>query len=229
MDYQQCAVFSSIFSTSHANREHKRGFTRPFPPKTGRHRETIDGFDRLHRQLIHVSRERLVHRSRQNHRHAFLFRVHVDNVCRRRWCLWELAKMTRHQKRWHHCWRPPHSGKLRTCSCVLRVSVYRAYWKMLGDRGVCGLECCLKPKLQGMASQCGGIGLISCHTYRSVRHRVDVVPILPKCPVPVSVYSGTYVQTGTTGIGIDVAPNLTKCSVPVLVSYRTYRSVRYRY
>ena len=120
------------------------------------------GFDRLRRQLVHVSRERVVYRSRQNHRHGFLFRVHVDNSCRRRWCVWELAKITRHQKRWYHYfWRPPHSKKLRPCSCVLRVSVYRAYWKMLGGLGVCGLECCLGPNLQGMTSQFGGIGLIS--------------------------------------------------------------------
>ena len=120
-----------------------------------------------------------------------------------------LAKMTRHQKWWHHCWRPPDSGKLRPCSCVLRVSVYRAYWKMLVDRGVCGLECCLEPKLQAMTSQCGGIGLMSsCQMYRSVRYRVDVVPIIQKCPVHTC---------------IPVPP------VPVEMSYRTYRSVRYRY
>ena len=201
--------------------------------KHSRHRETIDGFDRLRRQLVHVSREQVVRSSRQNHWHGFLFRVHVDNFCRRRWCVWELAEMTRHQKRWHHCWRPPHSEKLRPCSCVLRVSVYRAYWEVLGDRGVCGLECCLEPKLQGMTSQCGGIGLISCQTYRSVRYRVDVVPILPKCSVPVSVlyryrYRLRYIRT-YPGTGIDVVPNLPKCSVLVLMSYRTYRSVRYRY
>ena len=46
---------------------------------------------------------------------------------------------------------------------------------------------------------------------------IDVVPHLPKCPVP--VLSGTC---------IDV-PNLPKCPVPVLRLYRTYRSVRYRY
>ena len=204
-----------------ANRVHKRGFTCPFPPKTGRHRETIDGFDRLHRQLVHVSRERLVHRSRQKHRHGFLVRVHVDNLCRRRWCVWELAKMTRHQKRWHHCWRPPYFGKLRPCSCVLSVSVYRAYWRMLGDRGVYGLECCLEPKLQGMTSHCGEIGLISCQTYRSVRYRY-------RCCTGTGTGSGTYVHTGTAGTGIDV-PNLPKYPVPVSMSYRTYRSVQYRY
>ena len=32
--------------------------------------------------------------------------------------------------------------------------------------------------------------------------------------------SGTYVHTGTAGIGIDVVPNLPKCPVPVLMSYR---------
>ena len=75
----------------HANRVHKRGFTRPFPSKTGRHPETIDGYDHLRRQLVCVSRERVVDRSRQNYLHGFLFRVQVDNVCRRRWCVWELT------------------------------------------------------------------------------------------------------------------------------------------
>ena len=37
------------------------------------------------------------------------------------------------------------------------------------------------------------------------------------------------VSTVTGGIGIHVVPNLPKCAVPVLMSYRTYRSVRYRY
>ena len=41
----------------------------------------------------------------------------------------------------------------------------------------------LESKLHGMTSQCGGIGLISCKTYRSVRYRVGAVPTLPKCPV----------------------------------------------
>ena len=35
--------------------------------------------------------------------------------------------------------------------------------------------------------------------------------------------------TGILGSGMDVVPNLPKCPVPVLTSYRTYRSVRYRY
>ena len=98
-----------------------------------------------------------------------------------------------------------------------------------------------------MTSQCGGIGLISCQTYRSVRHRVDVVPILPKCPVPVSTlyryrYRLRYIRayryrryrcrtelTEVSGTGVDVVSNLPKYPVPVLMSYRTYRSFRYRY
>ena len=32
-----------------------------------------------------------------------------------------------------------------------------------------------------------------------------------------------------SGTGIDVLPNLPNCPVPILMSYRTYRSVRYRY
>ena len=87
---------------------------------------------------------------------------------------------------------------------------------------------------------------------------IDVVPKLPKCPVPVLMlyrtyrsvryrYEGLYryrryqypyrtelTEVSGTGIDvvpnlcIDVVPNLPKCPVPVLM-YRTYRSVRYRY
>ena len=57
--------------------------------------------------------------------------------------------------------------------------------------------------------------------------RVDVVPNLPKCPVPVLMSYRSYQKV--SGTGIDVVPNLPKCPVPVLMSYRTYRSVRYRY
>ena len=38
-----------------------------------------------------------------------------------------------------------------------------------------------------LMSQCGGTGLMSYRSYRSVRYRVDVVTNLPKCPVPVSM------------------------------------------
>ena len=93
---------------------------------------------------------------------------------------------------------------------------------MLGDRGVCGLECCLEPNLQRMTSQCNGIGLMSCQTYLSVRYRVDVCADL----------------TEVSGTGIDVvpipvpAPVLSCIPVPtaqVLMSYRTYSSIRCRY
>ena len=65
---------------------------------------------------------------------------------------------------------------------------------------------------------------------------VDVVPNLPKCPVPVlevyrnyqSVRHSTKVCTGT-GTGIDTVPNFPNFPVPVLMSYRTSRSLRYRY
>ena len=47
---------------------------------------------------------------------------------------------------------------------------------------------------------------------------IDVVPI-----------PDTGTNSGTDVLGIDVVPNLPKCSVPVLMSYRTFRSVRFRY
>ena len=66
---------------------------------------------------------------------------------------------------------------------------------------------------------------------------IDAVPNLPKCPVPVlcrtevAELSGTGKQvcTGTGGTGIHIVPNLPNCPVPVLMTYRSYRSVRYRY
>ena len=125
--------------------------------------------------------------------------------------------------------------------------VYRAYWKMFGDRGVC--KCCLEPNLQKMTSQCGGIGLISCQTYRNARYRVHVVPILPRCPVPALMlyryrYRLRYMRayrycryrywcrtelTEGSGTGVEVVPNLPEFPVSVLIGYRTYRSIRYRY
>ena len=63
------------------------------------------------------------------------------------------------------------------------------------------------------------------------------VPNSPKCPVPILMLyqitetsgAGMKVCIGTLGTGIDVVPTLPKCPVPVLTSYRSYRSVRYRY
>ena len=79
---------------------------------------------------------------------------------------------------------------------------------------------------------------------------IDVVPNLPKCLVPVLMYRN-YLSvrhryeslyryrryrypcraelTEVYGTGIDVVPNLPNCPIPVLMTYRTYRSVRYRY
>ena len=61
---------------------------------------------------------------------------------------------------------------------------------------------------------------------------IDAVPNLPECPVPVwkSVpVPAVPVLAEVSGTGIDEVPNLPNCPVPVLMSYRTYRSVRYRY
>ena len=124
----------------HANRVHKRGFTRPFPPKTCRHWETIDVFDRLRRQLVHVSRARVVHRNRQNHRQAFfsaptsITSAAGADVCG--------SSRRRPATRSGGITVGGHFilGILHRHSCVLRVPEYRAYWKMLGDLGVCGLE-----------------------------------------------------------------------------------------
>ena len=87
-----------------------------------------------------------------------------------------------------------------------------------------------------------------CFDVKMWRYRVDVVPNLPKYPVPVSMlyrygYQPRYRRpcryrryrypcrtevTELSGTGIDVVPKLPKRPVPVLMLYRTYRSVRYR-
>ena len=90
--------------------------------------------------------------------------------------------------------------------------------------------------------RCVRYGVVFYRTFRSVRYRyrygIDVVPI----PVPTPVQTSIPVPavpvlirtelTELSGTGIDpvlIVPNLTKGPVPVLMSYRTYRSVRYRY
>ena len=93
--------------------------------------------------------------------------------------------------------------------------------------------------------------LMSYRTYQSVRYRywcctevtevsgtgIDVVPNLPECLVPVLMLYRNY---WSIWYGIDVVPNTPRCpvpvwksgpvpAVPVSISYRSYRSVRYRY
>ena len=84
---------------------------------------------------------------------------------------------------------------------------------------------------------------ISYRSYRSVRYRywchtelsevygadIDVVPKLPKCLVLVLTKVCRTELTEVSGTDVDVVPNLPKYPVPVLMSYRTYRSVLYRY
>ena len=48
----------------------------------------------------------------------------------------------------------------------------------------------------------------------SVRYRC-------RCCTDTGTNFGTDIHTGTGGTGIDVVPNLPKCPVPVLISYRT--------
>ena len=87
-----------------------------------------------------------------------------------------------------------------------------------------------------------------CFDVKMWRYRVDVMPNLRKCLVPVSMlYLYLYLPryrrpyryrryrypyrtdvTEISGTDIDVTPKLPKCPVPVSMSYRTYRSVRYR-
>ena len=54
---------------------------------------------------------------------------------------------------------------------------------------------------------------------------IDAVPI----PIPVPVQTCIPLPTEVSGTRIDVVPNLPKCPVPVLMSYRTYLSIRCLY
>ena len=177
----------------HANQVHKRGFTRAFPPKTGRHRETIDGFDPLRLQLVHVSRERVVHRSsRQNHRHDFLFRVHVDNFCRRRWCMWELTNFEDDP--------PPEA-----VASLLEATSFWGVAPLLVRAQSLGIPCVLE---DAWGPVCVAFGVLPGakapkDDVTMWWNRVDIVPNVPKCPVRV-----------------DVVPILPKCPVPASVLYR---------
>ena len=171
LDYQQGAVFSSVVST-YTPIEYINEASRP------RSLQKLAGTGKPSTALI-VSADNsytfpvseLYTGAGKITGTAFFDRVHVDNFCRRCWCVWELAKMTRHQKRWHHCWRPPLSGKLRPWSCVLRVSVYGACWEqMREDRGVClGV-------LPGAKAPRDDVTMWW--------NRVDIVPNVPKFSVP---------------------------------------------
>ena len=71
-------------------------------------------------------------------------------------------------------------------------------------------------------TQCVGIGLISCQTYRSVLYRY-------RCGIDTGTVPVTYMHAGTAVTGIDVVPLLPKFPVvPVLTSYHTFRRVQYR-
>ena len=70
-------------------------------------------------------------------------------------------------------------------------------------------------------------------TFQTVRYRC-------RCRIDTGTNSGADVHIGNGGTNIDIAPSLPKCpvplwksvpvpAVPVSMSYRTYRSVRYRY
>ena len=71
--------------------------------------------------------------------------------------------------------------------------------------------------------------------YRNIRnwitYQCKTIFIVRIEVVRVKIIRQTCVRsgTGTPGTGMDIVPNLPKCPVPVLMSYRTYRSVRYRY
>ena len=160
--------------------------------------------------------------SRQNLRHGLRFRIHFNNFCRQRWCVWELANFED---------GPPPEAMVSLLEAtsfwgvaplVMRAqslgipSVLEDSW----GPGCCGLECCLEPKVLGITSQCGGIGLISCQTYRSVRYRIDVVPTLPQCPVTVSVlyryryrvrYIRAYRYRVHAGTACIPAPRVYRC------------------
>ena len=100
----------------------------------------------------------------------------------------------------------------------------------------CG--CCTEPTdVAGRYGCCtelpevSGTGIEFCN--RTGGTGINMVPNLPKCPVPVWMSYRTYRSlryryschtelTEVFGLGIHVIPNLPKCPVPALVSYRTF-------
>ena len=65
---------------------------------------------------------------------------------------------------------------------------------------------------------------MSYRRYRSVRYRYESLYRYRRYR-----YGCRTELTEVSGTGIYIVPNLPKCPVPVSISYRTYRSVRYRY
>ena len=72
--------------------------------------------------------------------------------------------------------------------------------------------------------KCPVPALMSYRSYRSVRYRYESLYRYRRYRYPCRTE-----VTEVSGAGIDVVPKLPKCPVPVLMSYRTYRSIRYRY
>ena len=67
------------------------------------------------------------------------------------------------------------------------------------------------------------VPVVMYRNYRSVRYRYESLYRYRRYGYPCRTD-----LTELSGTGIDVVPNLPKCPVPVLISYRTYRSVWYR-
>ena len=210
MDYQQGAVFPSFFSTYTPIEYINEASCVPSPPKTGRPRETIDGFDNLRRQLVHVSCERVVHRSRRNHRHGFLFPVLVNNFCRRRWCVWELAHFTDDP--------PPEAVTplLEATSLWDFASLFMRA-QSLGIPNVLedawGPGCVWPGVLPGAKAPRDDVTMWW--------NRVNIVPNEPKCPVP-GCCCADLTEVSGTGSGVVPIPAPARC-------IRAYRYRRYWY
>ena len=149
--------------------------------------------------------------------------------------------MTPNRKRWwHHCWSPLHSG-------ILAPSIMRA--QSLGIPSV--LDGCCGPEFVWLRVMLPG-AKGSKDDVIMWWNRIDIVPNVSKCPVPASMWCPCrcmpvpvlvhkrayryrryryWFRTGHTemiGTGIGV-PNLQTFPAPVLMSYRTYRSLWYRF
>ena len=220
----QGAVFSSIgwtYSTiEHIHQVHPSENR----PARGNHRRICA--DHLRRQFAHAPGTRVVHGSRQNRRHGFnlLAFTSITSAAGAGVGAGEDDP-------------PPES----VASLLGATSFWMFVWMLARAQGLwirgalqdawrpgcvwLGVRPGAKPPRSDVTMWCG-IGLISCQMYRSVRYRVDVVPILTKCPGPVSMrYRQRYRLRYTRAYGyrrrygINVVLKLPMRPVPVVMSY----------
>ena len=110
------------------------------------------------------------------------------------------------------------SVRSRYCCCTELTKVSGTGMKVCTGTGGAGVH--IVPNLR----KCPLLVLMSCRTYRSVQYRYESLYRFRRYRYPCRTE-----LTEVSGTGIDVVPNLPRCPVPVLMSYRTCRGVRYRH